>query len=127
MAQIAEKKPVPANSTPPQEVFWERYSPHHECLLSCVSSITLHGLVVGLLILIALTAFWARNSDANPHRPPNMDVVQLEGGGDGGLEGGGGEPGPVQPNQGKTEAVAADTQKKTETRPLDQQKFAMPK
>src|SRR5262249_6829571 len=109
----------------PEEVFWQRFSPHHECLLSCVSSVTLHALVIGLLILIAVIAFWARNSEASPHRPPNMDVVELEGGGDGGLEGGGAEPGPLQAQQGKTEAVADDPMKKTEM-PRPEPKFALP-
>src|SRR5260370_2313172 len=113
MAQIAEK-PATKSAPPPEEVFWQRYSPHHECLLSCVSSITLHALVVGLLILIAVVAFWARNSEASPHRPANMDVVQLEGGGDGGLEGGGAEPGPLQAKQGKTEAASDLPQGKTD-------------
>ena len=127
MSQTAEKKPVASKPVlPPEEVFWQRYSPHHECLLSWVSSVTLHGLVVGLLILIALTALWAKNSEANPHRPPNMDVVQLEGGGDGGLEGGGAEPGPLQANAGKTEAVADNNQKKIEV-PRPEEKFQLPK
>ena len=126
MAQIAEKKPHAGQKpAPPEEVFWQRYSPHHECLLSCVSSITVHGLVVGLLVLIAVTALWARNSDANLRRPPNMDVVQLEGGGDGGLEGGGAEPGPLAVKQEKTEAVTDIPRKKTRTLPADP-KFVVP-
>jgi hypothetical protein len=124
MAQkILEKTPAAANQ--PQEIFWERYSPHHECMLSFVSSITMHGLVVGLLIVIALVAFWARKSEANPHRPPNMDVVQLEGGGDGGLEGGGSDSGPVEAKPGKTEAVSPVPQQKPET-PFAIQKFLSP-
>jgi hypothetical protein len=128
MSQVTEKKPVASRPVvlTPEEVFWQRYSPHHECLLSWVSSVTLHGLVVGALLLIALTAWWAKNSEANPLRPPNMDVVQLEGGGDGGLEGGGAEPGPLQASSGKTEAVTDNNPKKTEAT-LPQQKFLMPK
>lgn len=39
------------------EPFWHRFSPHHELPLSTVSSFSLHGLIVGLLILIALLGF----------------------------------------------------------------------
>jgi hypothetical protein len=125
MAQKTLEKKSAVVLEPPSEEFWQRYSPHHECLLSCVSSFTAHGLVIGLMILLGLAAFWANNSDANPRRPPNMDVVQLEGGGDGGLEGGGAEPGPLQADKGKTEAVAEVPFKKTAA-PLTEQKFSMP-
>jgi hypothetical protein len=73
----------------PEEVFWRKYSPHHEALLSGVGSFVVHGLVVGILFLAGLSLLWARQSEEL--RPPNMDAVMVEGGGDG-FEGGGSEP-----------------------------------
>jgi hypothetical protein len=89
---------------PPDEVFWQRYSPHHECLFSWLSSFTLHALVVGLMILIGIAVAMGRHSDQR--RPPSMDVVQLEGGqGDGLEDGESGPAGAGQANALKSEAV----------------------
>lgn len=103
MAACADsKKPSsgPADA-PTAETFWTRYSPHHECLLSWVGSATGHGLVLGILFLSGLAIGWARTSEVR--RPPTMDVVQLEGGGQ---EGGGGDPAPFgQEHIGKEAAV----------------------
>ncbi|MBM4072066.1 MAG: hypothetical protein FJ271_24535 [Planctomycetes bacterium] len=91
MVQAHSKKP-PAD-LPDENTFWRRYSPHHECLLSTVASVTCHGLVLGVLILSGLVSIsWGRSESA---RPPNMDVVQLPAGDgfDGG--GGGGDPAPL--------------------------------
>src|SRR5438067_9637644 len=76
--------------TPPEERFWQRYSPHHEAPLSGVGSFVLHGLVLGILILGYTLLNQRREAESN--RLVTMDVVQLEGGGSG-FEGGGGEPG----------------------------------
>src|SRR5438552_2825247 len=35
---------------PPEERFWQRYSPHHELSLSGTASLVLHALVMGLLL-----------------------------------------------------------------------------
>src|SRR5207248_460081 len=54
----ADQAPKPAGKAkslvPPDEQLWTHYSPHHEFSLSSVGSFTLHGLTIGLLILIAL-------------------------------------------------------------------------
>jgi hypothetical protein len=42
----------PNDLVPPDEKFWVRYSPHHEFPLSNVTSIALHILVFGLLLLL---------------------------------------------------------------------------
>src|SRR5439155_5564489 len=75
---------------PPEERFWQRYSPHHEAPLSGVGSFVVHGLVIGVLILGYMLLNQRREAEAN--RPVTMDVVELAGGGSG-FEGGGGEPG----------------------------------
>ena len=60
------------------EPFWHRFSPHHELPLSTVSSFSLHGLIVGLLILIALLGF-KLHGDAGGRMP--IGAVVLAGGG----------------------------------------------
>jgi hypothetical protein len=42
----------PASRVPPDEQFWQRYSPHGEAPLSMGGSVTLHALGVGLLFLL---------------------------------------------------------------------------
>lgn len=50
-------KPIPIPTVPPDEEFWERYSPHYEFPLSSIGSIAMHigmlAVFVGLLWLLA--------------------------------------------------------------------------
>src|SRR5437016_12516859 len=89
MSTAAKEKPKPL--LPPDEKFWQRYSPHHEFPLAGVTSFFIHGLVLGILVLAALWYMFQRDSDS--YKPPSMDVVQVSGGGDAFGEGAGGEPG----------------------------------
>src|SRR5262245_21404066 len=66
---------------PPDEKFWKKYSPHYEFPLGSTTSLVLHGLVLGILILGGYLFRLSRESAT--HRPPNMDVVMLDGTGDG--------------------------------------------
>jgi hypothetical protein len=75
---------------PPDETFWQRYSPHHELPLAGVTSIFAHGMVFGTLGIAALLMMLRWDGDIG--KPPSMDVVQLSGLGDG-PEGAGNEPG----------------------------------
>src|SRR5262245_39438898 len=100
MATVEAATENAPGATPKQagwwQQFWWRYSPHGELPLSSIASWVLHGLVVMLAWLAAMT-FVGRN-----HEPPRVDVVSL-GAGDGigrGPAGGGdgmaaGEPGTV--------------------------------
>jgi hypothetical protein len=90
--------PHPQSSTgndllPPDERFWRRYSPHHEALLAAAGSLTLHGLVIGIPLLIGslLGFLWVLRAEAQ--RPPTMTVVEVAG--ENGPGGGGGEPPPL--------------------------------
>lgn len=76
-----------------EEHFWECYSPRGELPLSSVASLTVHGLVFGLIIFGGLLAAMLIPAEAS--RPPRMDVIEIEGGG--GLGGFGGPPGPGGP------------------------------
>ena len=57
----AEPPPVPKNQPrppliPPDEEFWEKYSPHYEFPLSTVGSIALH--IAGLVLFLVLCSCW---------------------------------------------------------------------
>lgn len=97
---------------PPDERFWQRYSPHHEFPLSTVTSIVLHGLVIGAMLL---AGWWmSRRWLDDFAKPPSMDVVRLEGGGSGfeGFGGGTGLPGKIDPGGGNKELVETNPQLK---------------
>src|SRR5437660_1525667 len=53
-SNAANKGPQPL--VPPDEKFWQRYSPHHELPLSSVTSFTLHFLVIAFLALAVIFA-----------------------------------------------------------------------
>ena len=84
---IKENKESPL---PPDEKFWQRYSPNHELPLAGMSAFFLHGLVIGLIGLGWLLYYVQRDSESS--KPPSHDVVQIAGGGDG-FGGMGSEPG----------------------------------
>jgi hypothetical protein len=99
---------------PPDESMWQKYSPHYEAPLAGATSLFMHGTVIGIIAIAGMAVFWAAREEAA--RPPRMDVVMIEGGGNGGFEGLSGEAGsPGAPDAGapkeRTEQVA----------PLDQQ------
>jgi hypothetical protein len=75
---------------PPEERFWQRYSPHHEFPLSSVGSVVLHVLSIGALVVIAYVITRTRLDEQKA--PPSLDVIAAPG-----LPpmnaGGGGEPG----------------------------------
>jgi hypothetical protein len=82
-----------ATLLPPDEKFWQRYSPHHELPVSGMTSLFLHGAVIGVFLIVGVLVGMRWHGEAG--KPPSMDVVMLEGGGDGseGLGGPAGLPG----------------------------------
>src|SRR5262245_15547896 len=66
------EKNTPKNAAtpkmPPEEKFWQRYSPHQEMPLSAVSSLVLHGLAIGTLIMLAYLG-WFGFKKANASLP----------------------------------------------------------
>lgn len=82
---VAERKPVKERVEPllpPDENFWQRYSPHHEFPISSGTSVALHVLIMGLLIFAALLASWMGVA-SNP-KPVETEVVRFKRGGGGG-------------------------------------------
>lgn len=75
----AAKSPVP-----PDEQFWQRYSPHYEFPLSTVTSFALHALALTLLGLVA----WYIAKFATDQKKPLQEIgVVVVGGGGGNPEG----------------------------------------
>jgi hypothetical protein len=72
----------PPDDEPPDERFWVKYSPHHELPVSSASSLTLHVLIIGLVILIGYMLSQSRQQQS---QPVQQDAVEIAGGG--GLEG----------------------------------------
>lgn len=87
MAQTASpsdqtnRQAADAQLTPPEERFWQRYSPHAEFPLSSAGSLALHLLVFGLLVLMAWLGAMLFN-----HSSQSLPVQAVR------LAGGGGNP-----------------------------------
>lgn len=90
-APTTQPKTAPAGRlTPPDEQFWQRYSPHHEFPLSTVTSVALHVLVIALMLIggwMLLKLGWKDPAEGVP-----IEAVQMGGGG-GSEKGEGGGPG----------------------------------
>jgi hypothetical protein len=86
---------------PPDERFWQRYSPRHELPLAGATSLFAHGMVVALLAVGGVAFFFRESAEAQ--RPAQMEVLLVEAGD--GFGGPGGAPGlPGLPGEeGKTE------------------------
>lgn len=112
----------PANQplVPPDERFWQRYSPHGELPLSGASSLALHLLVFGLMLLAAWLAY-AVFSHTTRSLP--VEAVRLDLGGGGGNPHGKGndknfgnqpqEATSDKPQEGATNSDPLDTEKPT--------------
>src|SRR5438552_10612502 len=72
---------------PPEEKFWQRYSPHNEAPLSGVTSTVIHVLAIGLLLLIVYAHSLMKIDDAA--RPLPVDVMKFGAGKGGPLDAGG--------------------------------------
>jgi hypothetical protein len=64
---------------PPEEQFWQRYSPHHEFPLSTVSSVAIHAFVLLMLFLMGKLLFEMLNKPS----PPLGEVPTIVGPGGG--------------------------------------------
>src|SRR5438876_751218 len=64
---------------PPEERFWERYSPHNEAPLSGVSSTVLHILILGLLLgIIWVNSYFKLDEE---HRSLPLEPIKFDNGG----------------------------------------------
>ncbi len=111
-------KPAAKQLVPPDERFWQRYSPHAELPLSSAGSFVVHILLFGLLILASFlgTLFF------NSNRSLPVDAVQMSGGG-GNPKGIGTGPNngadPVEAAPPSNEKPATDTNPPENTPPPD--------
>jgi hypothetical protein len=83
---------------PPEERFWQRYSPHHEFPLSSTASVALHVLVLVLLLVVAwVVVKLGLGADSRPL--PVTPVALAGGGGNPHADGAGpGDPGALPPD-----------------------------
>jgi hypothetical protein len=112
-------KPAANKLVPPDERFWQRYSPHAELPLSSAGSLVVHVLIFGLLMLASVLAAWL---GINNNRSLPVDAVQLSGGG-GNPKGVGEGPNagdqPVEAASQSNEKQATDTQPNEAVPPPD--------
>ena len=60
---------------PPEEKFWQRYSPHSEAPLSGVTSAVVHVLFVGLLLLVLFVHGCTDIEDETRSLPVDFDIA----------------------------------------------------
>src|SRR5207253_1778567 len=94
MATISSASPNKAPSAtklpvPPEERFWQRYSPHYEFPLSSVSSVAIHVLV---LVLLFFVGKYLIDRLTETKKPLGEIGVVVVGGGGGNPKGQGGGP-----------------------------------
>lgn len=84
--------PPPAPLAPPDEEFWDRYSPHHEFPLSSIGSVALH---IGVFAAVAGLLWLAYKGTTSDKTPVPMVTMKVAGDntGEEGRGGGGGEKG----------------------------------
>jgi hypothetical protein len=82
--------PPPAPLAPPDEQFWQKYSPHYEFPLSSIGSIAMH---IGFLAIFLLFLWLLAKMTVSDKVPVPMTEMTLSGDGDGaGRAGGEGAP-----------------------------------
>jgi hypothetical protein len=92
---------TPAPLVPPEERFWNHYSPHHEFPLSSVMSFSLYiVLAVAIALTIKLRDHWLRDAEAL-----QVEAVALAAGGGSGGTGGDGGDTPKEDLPAETEAT----------------------
>jgi hypothetical protein len=115
---VLTKKPAPAKPAaaeglvPPDEQFWQRYSPHGEMGISSATSLILHVLILIFVVFGALLMPWWFNS--GPTNVP-VETVRLHVGGGGGQKYGQGDA----PGIGQRDAAPEATEKTEEPKPPD--------
>ena len=73
---------------PPDQTFWKRHSPRHECPIAGSASMLLHLVALGGVVLAGLAMSWRWYGEST--QPPVMGLAYIEGGpGDGKAPGGG--------------------------------------
>jgi hypothetical protein len=73
-------KPLPGPLAPPDERFWERYSPHYEFPLSSIGSVAMH---VGFLVLFLGALYLLSRMTISDTTPVPMRAISVMGDGDG--------------------------------------------
>jgi hypothetical protein len=109
IAPATEPRSTSLPLIPPEEKFWQRYSPHSEAPLSGVTSGVIHALAIGLLLLIIYIKYMTGIEEENRSLP--VDVVRFTGGG-------GGTPGAKVGGTGGSETGDTDGSDSNPDRPM---------
>jgi hypothetical protein len=109
-------KPEDQKLVPPDERFWQRYSPHGELPLSGASSVAIHLLTFGLMMLLGWMAIAVFS-----HTSRSLPVEAVRYGGGGGNPHGVGDA----PNAGKPVEAGGPAEEKS-TNPVPDERIARP-
>jgi hypothetical protein len=115
-----------SSQVPPEDAILVRYSPHHELPLSTATSVALHALVIGLLVIAGIVAAKLNWGGDNRQLPVGIVTMDEPGGGDGAAAGVNGEAQVTPPPQSDFRPRQDDSQANreplkrapTEPRPL---------
>jgi hypothetical protein len=73
--------PVRGSALPPEERFWQRYSPHHEFSLSSASSVAIHILALVMVLLVGRLVYGMMSDTKTPLREIPVTIEPPGGGG----------------------------------------------
>jgi hypothetical protein len=88
-----------SSRVPPEDAILVRYSPHHELPLSTATSVALHALVIGLLVIAGIVATKLNWGSDNRQLPVGIVTMDEPGGGNGATAGGDGDTHVTPPSQ----------------------------
>jgi hypothetical protein len=126
--QVAGKQPAPAATgnnqpkaaakpgpKPPEEAFWQRYSPNHEFPLSSATSITVHVLAIAFMVM---SGWLLATFGLGGNKMLDLDTIVIAGGG-GSREGEGNAPGDRPPVSGQEDVEKQETKPGTAVPPTE--------
>jgi hypothetical protein len=88
-----------SSQAPPEDALLVRYSPHHELPLSTATSVALHALVIGLLVIAGIVATKLNWGSDNRQLPVGIVTMEEPGGSNGAAASVGGEAQVTSPPQ----------------------------
>lgn len=128
MAVAAPEKTKPVSQKPllpPDEKFWQRYSPRHEFPLAGVTSFFAHCFIVGIVALAAFLLMLRRESEGQ--KPVRLNSVELAQATEGGEEGKGAAPGSPGDRTEMAETAPKPAEKTENPPPPAKDNFESPK
>jgi hypothetical protein len=109
------KVPAKPGPKPPQEAFWQRYSPNHEFPLSSATSITVHVLAI---VFMVMSGWLLARFGLGANKMLDLDTIIIAGGG-GSREGEGSVAGDRPPVSGQEDVEKQDQKPGTPVPPTE--------